>query len=387
MASFRTRPDGSIQVEIRKKNFPYTCKTFENKTDAKNWAALIESEMVRGVYFDRSESESTSFKDALDRYEREVSIHKKGYDTEKYRIGKWKRNKQLSSKSLAALRSSDFSKYRDECLAEGLSAATIRNDLALVSHLFTVANQDWGIQVVNPISSVRMPREDNSRDRLFVGDEEERILASVRLASKYAQDRCNVWIEPLYMIAIETAARQSELLNIKWNDINFTDFYVHFPDTKIGTQRDVPLSEKAISLLKNLPKDFVKKTRSKDAIKESKIKDLNYEQRVFKTTSSAVKQSWSRAVKRARREYEKELKALGKSDQEILEDKLLIDYHFHDLRHEGTTRLASIFGLHDLMKITGHKDTRTLNRYYHPKAKDLALMMRNHNKSKESNPT
>jgi len=45
---------------------------------------------------------------------------------------------------------------------------------------------------------------------------------------------------------------------------------------------------------------------------------------------------------------------------------------FHDLRHEATTRLADKFALHELAKITGHRDTRMLLRYYHPRAEDLA---------------
>ncbi|WP_239005636.1 tyrosine-type recombinase/integrase, partial [Salmonella enterica] len=49
---------------------------------------------------------------------------------------------------------------------------------------------------------------------------------------------------------------------------------------------------------------------------------------------------------------------------------------FHDLRHEATSRLAEIFPMHELTKITGHKDPRMLMRYYHPKAEDLALKLK-----------
>lgn len=42
------------------------------------------------------------------------------------------------------------------------------------------------------------------------------------------------------------------------------------------------------------------------------------------------------------------------------------------VEHEATSRLAEIFPLHELTKITGHQDTRMLMRYYHPRAEDLA---------------
>src|SRR5690625_2906200 len=52
------------------------------------------------------------------------------------------------------------------------------------------------------------------------------------------------------------------------------------------------------------------------------------------------------------------------------------DVHFHDLRHEATSRLAEIFALHELMKITGHQSTKMLASYYHPSAADFAARMR-----------
>jgi len=72
--------------------------------------------------------------------------------------------------------------------------------------------------------------------------------------------------------------------------------------------------------------------------------------RVFPTTASAVKQAFVRTCKRAGIE----------------------NFHFHDLRHEAATRLAEKLTMHELMKVTGHKDTRLLARYYHPRAEDLA---------------
>lgn len=40
------------------------------------------------------------------------------------------------------------------------------------------------------------------------------------------------------------------------------------------------------------------------------------------------------------------------------------------------SRLATIFPMHELTKITGHKDPRMLMRYYHPRAEDLALKLK-----------
>jgi integrase len=92
------------------------------------------------------------------------------------------------------------------------------------------------------------------------------------------------------------------------------------------------------------------------------------EGRVFKIRSDAVTRAFERAVARARKHYLDECKA----SQKRPDAKYLTDLRFHDLRHEATSRLAEIFPMHELTKITGHKDPRMLMRYYHPRAEDLA---------------
>lgn len=83
--------------------------------------------------------------------------------------------------------------------------------------------------------------------------------------------------------------------------------------------------------------------------------------RLFKIRSDAV----TRAFERARRGYEDECeKARARPDS-----KCLTDLRFQDPRHEATSRLAGIFSMHELTKITGHKDPRMLMRNYHSRAK------------------
>jgi integrase len=67
-------------------------------------------------------------------------------------------------------------------------------------------------------------------------------------------------------------------------------------------------------------------------------------------TESAVKQAFSRACDRAEIE----------------------DFHFHDLRHEGTSRLFEK-GLNPIetASVTGHKTLQMLKRYTHLRAEDL----------------
>jgi len=55
----------------------------------------------------------------------------------------------------------------------------------------------------------------------------------------------------------------------------------------------------------------------------------------------------------------------------------LVDLRFHDLRHEATSRLAEVYEMHELAKVTGHADTRMLLRYFHPSISHLTHKLAN----------
>lgn len=329
MATIRKRGNLQWEAQIRKKGFAPVSKTFLTRAEAEDWAKTSESEMVRGVFLDRTEAEATTLYEALDRYCAEVSVHKKSYSAEVTRINKWKKD-QLAKRSMASLRSADFAQWRDARLKD-VKPATVKLDLAVISHLFTVATKDWGLAVGNPVKNIRMPSIKNARERRLEGDEEHRLLDALGDSGKGTA--ANHWMRPLAILAIETAMRQGELLSLEWRHVDLTKRTAHLPDTKNGTSRTIPLSSRAIQTLTSLPRSIGGT--------------------VFPTSQQAVIQSFVRACKRAGIE----------------------GLTFHDLRHEATSRLADKFQMHQLMKITGHKDTKMLGRYYHPRAEDLAKVL------------
>jgi integrase len=347
MAGFEQRESGWWQAKIRRKGHPVQSKTFPTKSEAEAWARSVENKMDRGIFVDRAEAESTTLYDALARYEREVTAKKKSKARESARIKVWQQHR-LAAASLAALRASDFSRYRDERLADGMAPASVRLELSIVSHLFSIAQKEWGLPVQNPVQAIRMPRADNARNRRLEDDEEAWLLESL--------GKCrNAWIKPAFVLAIETALRQGELLSLEWKNVDLQRRTARLPDTKNGTERIVPLSTRAVAVLESLPRSV--------------------NGRVLQMTQSAVIQSWERVVNRARQAYEKAQAASGVKPKAIEADTVLRDLRWHDLRHEGTSRLAEKLEMHELMKVTGHKDARMVLRYYHPRAEDLALKL------------
>ena len=166
MATIRRRKDTNYhEVQIRRKGWPHVSRTFRTAPQAHAWAAVIESEMARGVFIDRSEAEKNTLGDLLKRYLTEISNHKKGRESERYRLMSLQRD-PIALIKVAGLSGKLMPEWRDKRLKE-VSGSTVNRDLNLISHVFTVARKDWGIHVENPISMVRRPPENRARQHAF----------------------------------------------------------------------------------------------------------------------------------------------------------------------------------------------------------------------------
>lgn len=389
MATIRQRTSGYWQAIVRRKGAPDQSKTFRKKKDAEGWAATIESEIARGVFVSRDEAEKTTFAKVAERFEEEVLPNKRSGDRDVYRLRQVVEH--FGKHTLAAITSSMIAAYRDDRL-KTLSPQTVVHEINLLSRIFKACTMDWGINLPMgiPTAQVRKPKVANARERRLESDEEQRIFAAIERGSRHSS------LRSVIEFALETGARQSEITSLVWRDVDTEKRVARIRgidgrETKNrDTFRNVPLSTKAIAVLNGI-------TRPKKG------------GLVFQTSASSIKQAWDSAIKRARKDYErdvirKNLQIAGFSEKEIKaelrkimprggpkpenpkpprketlrnieqlkKDPILANLHFHDLRHEATSRLAEKLQMHELMKVTGHKGTAMLARYYHPRAEDLA---------------
>ncbi len=340
MAYFRKR-SGAWEATIDKKGFNRTSRTFGTKTEAEVWARHLENEMDRGIFVSRKESENTTLAAALDRYIQEVSVLKKSHRTEKLYAGTWK--KAFGPRSLASITSTDIAKYRDNRLKE-VSGNMVRLELALLSHLFTIAIKEWGMTgLVNPVMQIRKPKLPRGRDRRLSPGELERIIAAS--GSPVLPD--------IVRFALETGMRQAEIAGMAWDMVDLKKRTVTLLVTKTGEKRIVPLSPEAVRLLSGL------------------VRRING--KVWGIASHSVAVAYRRAVARARSTYEKECE----EKKEKPDPSFLVNLTFHDLRHEATSRFFEK-GLNPMQvaAITGHKTLQMLKRYTHLKAEDLAELLK-----------
>jgi integrase len=375
MAAINKRGPHQWRAQIRKNGFPPQSKTFTTKAEAEAWVQMTESEMTRGVWVSRGEAESTSLDEALTRYELEITPGKKTANGEKSFI-RILRATSLAKRSLASIRSTDVAQLRDAWLRDGYAPATVVRRLALLSHVFSIARKEWGMESLsNPIEVVRKPQLNDARTRRIADAEpgEEVTGGNDAEGERTTQDgeleriiaaSGSALLPAVIALAVETAMRRSEIIALRWEHIDLKRRVAHLPATKNGSARDVPLSSRAVAVLQTRKEASQRPDPDGDA-EEPETADLG---RVFAIRNDAVTRAFERAVTRARKTYLAEAKDAGHSP----DLRFLTDLRFHDLRHEATTRLASIFPMHELAKITGHKDPRMLMRYYHPRAEDLA---------------
>ena len=325
MAHFQKR-SGSWRAIVKRKGYGTLTQTYDTKAEAEAWARKIESEMDRGVFVSRVEADNTTLAEALARYQREVSNKKRGAAQESSVIAALTES-PLGPRPVGSLQGKDLATYRDGMLAEGYSPITIKRRLALLSHLYKIAEREWGMGgLVNPVPHVSIPQVHNARDRRLVGDELQRLQVAAHV---YGGE-----IGPLITWAIETAMRRGEIAAMRREHLDRQARVLLIPETKTGTPRRVPLSTAALTVLDSLPRRL--------------------DGRVWGMRPDSISQAFERVCKAA------SIKGLT----------------FHDLRHEATSRLFEK-GLNPMQvaAITGHKTLQMLKRYTHLRAEDLVGML------------
>ena len=346
MATITKTPSGTWKAIIRKSGWPTSAKTFRLKRAAEDWARRTEDEMVQGVYIQRAPAERTTLAKAIDRYLSEVTLTKRPMTQVSERRRAEVLRRELGGYSLAALTPEVIAQFRDRRLAGDLNDKgervprannTVRLELALLGHLFTIAIKEWGVGLIhNPISSIRRPAPGAGRERRLTSEEEKRLFQAVAAYS-------NPMLSWIARIALETGMRSSEITTLSRNQVDIKRRIVRLLDTKNTQPRTVPLSSSATAA-------FV------EAL-ENPIRPIDTDLIFFGEPGRDG----------MRRPYN-----FNKAWLDIKASGGLKEFRFHDLRHEAVSRFVE-GGLSDqeVAAISGHKSMQMLKRYTHLRTEDL----------------
>jgi integrase len=381
MASFRVRASGSVEAMIRRKSLPGDIYlTFKTMDEAKAYCAQAEALIDAGcapAELAAMASTKTEKRERLDAMSRSLSSFIADY--------------------LAGYHVTDGDRQwldvlSDEVGAVGVGEVTVQWTLGvvrgykLVNHLApsTIRHRvgalrrclDWHVTMGNlPLNPLKLlpqryatyndveraaaedpPPEDNSRDRRLEPGEEDRIRKVLAGDAEYLREiKVERGIAPesqapmllLFELALETAMRMREIYTLTWDQIDIKKRTIFLDRTKNGDSRQVPMSSVVVGLL------------NQQKISSGLLFPLFWNGDASKAglrkASSRLSGRWRTIAKLAK----------------------CHDLHWHDLRHEATSRLFERTTLDAvaISRVTGHRDPRMLRRYANLRASDLAAAL------------
>jgi integrase len=382
MATINVRKDKDgkdvFQAIIRMKGYPTQCATFKSKTKAKLWVQQTETAIRDGRYFKTAEARKHTLSDLIDRYIDNVLPHKYAKETDREKVKthlNWWKSK-LGYSLLIDLTPAILAEHRDKLLKEPYkkfkrtsnktnekktedkkskenedverlrSGATVNRYMASLSTALTIATNEWMWLEENPMLKVRKYQENRGRVRFLSDDEHNALLEACKNCS-------NPSLYVVVQIALSTGARFSEIMNLKWKDVDFDRRMLSFLDTKNKEHRSVPLTGEAYDLLEA----------------HSKIRKINTKY-VFPGKDGhkpiELKRQWENAI----------------------ETSGLTDFRFHDLRHTAASYLAKEgASLLEIAHVLGHKTLQMTKRYSHLTDQHGADMLERMNKKRSKIPS
>jgi integrase len=307
-------------VRVRIKGYPTQTKTFTNKLDAEYWANKTQNDLIDGKTPNTITQKSITVEFVINEYINEWLPVKQSRKNNKELIRQlnwWKH--ELGDVALLKLEPTMLRKAK-KSLLKGRQPSTVNRYLAALSGCFNycVKETDYGL-TKNPFSEVSRYSESHGRDRVL--DDYQRCELLNACADIHNE------LHTIVVLALTTGMRMSEILRIKWINIDFTRGLIKIVETKNNETRSAALVGTAFDLLQSRHKS------SKTAHVFSEIKTRHQLHKWFRQAVDIAE---------------------------------IEDFRFHDLRHCAATYLAqSGATLTELAEALGHKTLAMVSRYSH----------------------
>lgn len=341
MATIEKRTTGtggtSYRVKVRLRGEKPRTRTFKRKTDAKAWAAKIESDLGHGVFVPVTADRRRTLADLIDRYVEEYlpkKAHNRDRKGQEAILAWWK--SEFGYVTLDKLTPATIADARGELAkrktrtGDPVSGATINRYLAGVSSVCKWAWKERQWLPSNPVLAVSKNPENVGIVR-FLSDEERKALF------KACRESTDPNIYTAVVLALATGARYSNIRGLRWEDVDLTRWTLRFLDVKNKEPRYVPVVGMAQA-----------------ALQAQWDKDPTQEGWVFKGTRDGspadVETVWRR----------------------VREQAGLKGFRFHDLRHTTASYLTqSGAGLAQVADALGHKTLAMARRYSHQSGENV----------------
>lgn len=196
--------------------------------------------------------------------------------------------------------------------------ATVNRELACIKHMFTKA-LDWKLIKENTTKCVKLFKEPPGRIRYLSEEEMKRLL-----------DCCRKYLKPIVMMALNTGMRKSEILALKWSDVDMINRMIKITNSKNNETRYVPIND-------NLFATLIKMSHCSAG-----------EKKIF---------TWDNG---------KPIKYINNGFYNAMKRANITNFRFHDLRHTFASHLVMKgVDIRIIQQLLGHKTLAMTMRYSH----------------------
>ena len=281
-----------------------------NREDAKKALSIRRAEIAQGKFDIAQTKKPLSFKKLAERYLEYSKTNKKA----------WQRDEQtlkhlayfFKGKTLQQITSWQIEKYKSE-RRKIVKPSTVNRELDTLRHMLNKA-VTWNILDQSPYKGIKHFRVNNANLRILSGSEFSHLY-----------EAASIQLKPILLTAYTTGMRLGEILNLKWDDVNFKDEYILVRDSKNYESRIIAIHPTLAETL--------------DKLRSQSESDYVFEGR------KTVKRAWQKALR---------LSGIPRC-------------RFHDLRHTFASNLAmNGVDLVTIAELMGHKDLSMTKRYSHP---------------------
>jgi integrase len=328
----RTRKDGSkafvAQIVIKKAGaiLHREAETFDRKQAANAWIVKREAELKRPGGLEQKEDPTLSA--VIDRY---IAESRNPVLGTKAQVLKTIKSSDLGETKCSEITSKTLVAFARE-LTRQVEPQTCGNYFSHLSNIFTVARPAWDYPLsrqefddaVSVVKKLGLIRKGNERNRRPTLEELDRLMEHFGRIVEHRPS--SIPMQKIVAFALFSTRRQEEITLLRWEDLDGDRILVRdmkHPGDKKGNNVYCELPPEALAAINSMPRDG---------------------ERIFPYSTDAISAAFTRACK-----------ILG-----------IEDLRFHDLRHEGVSRLFEMGRtIPQTAAVSGHRSWGSLKRYAH----------------------
>ncbi len=326
------RYTAQIRIQLHDKRYTES-KTFSKKSLAKKWAQTREEQLSNPGSLERVMHEGITVKELISRYREEVSSLRK-FGRSKDAHLKFLMGQSLAEMNALSMKASDLVEHVRVRRLSGTGGSTVNNDLVWLRIVFKYARSAWNIpfdlqQLEDAAETVRQARlvsRPKRRKRRPTADELRSLLKHFRKK----EARSSIPMDLIIWFAIYSCRRQDEICQIRRENLDaINKIYLvrdlKHPDGSDGNDQQAVLLGQGWEVVNAI----LERVKSVDG-------------RLLPFNAKTISAYFTKACK-----------MLG-----------IENLRFHDLRHEGASRLAEDgLTIPQIQQVTLHESWDSLSRY------------------------